>query len=106
MSNHDTPFGSVQIREHGVTIEASHGQLYDWAHRPGHAWPCSYLEEVDSVRAGFDANGLVGYLQQPDPGESGYHVPSDEFNAWSSDVLRDVLPEDHPVYFVAVGQFE
>jgi hypothetical protein len=38
-------------------------------------------------------------------GGYGDELPADELSAWASDVLRDVLPKDHPAYFVAVGQF-
>ena len=32
-------------------------------------------------------------------------TPVDEFNAVIADSLRGKLPEDHPCYFVVVGQF-
>lgn len=93
-------FGNVSIRPQGVTITANGSELRAWASRPGHAWPCSELAEVSEIQATFDANGLVDLI-----GDDCIDLTADEFNAWSSDVLRDVLPADHPAYFVAVGQF-
>lgn len=93
-------FGTVDVREHGVSIDATGAQLYAWAHRSGAAWPCSVLADLDEIHAHFDAHGLVD-IDHPGVED----LPADEFNAWSSDVLLDALPQDHPAYFVTVGQF-
>ncbi len=108
MSAHETPYGSVSITPNGVRIDANQSQLYDWAHRPGASWPCSTLDDLESISAAFDANGLVDLEQDPpyDYETGAGEIMGDELNAWSSDVLRDVLPKDHPAYYVTVGQFE
>lgn len=109
MSTHKTPFGTVTIAADSVAIEAHSGQLYHWSHRPDFSWPVSWLDDLDSIRVVFDSSGLLECEQDPpyDPetGE-GSDIPADEFNAWSSDCLRSILPTDHPCYFVTVGQFE
>lgn len=83
-----------------VYIYATPNALYEWANQPNNRWPCSHLADIDAeVSAQFNAGGLVDLVAFPDD------IPCDEFNAWSADVLRDVLPKDHPAYFVTVGQF-
>jgi hypothetical protein len=96
-------YGEVLIGETSVYIEASAYELRDWSTKPGSSWPCSVLgsDECDGISATFDTNGLIEISH---PGLC--DLPADEFNAWSSDVLRDILPKDHPAYFVTVGQFE
>ncbi len=96
----ETDFGTVTMLRDSCGIDATNGQLWDWARRPGDAWPCSELEDADTISAGFDTNGLVE-LDHPGIDD----VASDEFNAWSSDVLGECLPEQHPCHFVTVGQF-
>lgn len=103
LANPATEFGNVEVRPHGVTIEATGAQLYAWANRPGARWVCSHLEDLDSIRVNFDASGLVDFTASE--ASARWDLPADEFNAWSSDVLRDVLPADHPAYPVTVGQF-
>lgn len=103
-------YGRVMIQAETVTIEADSAQLYDWAHRPGHLWPCSGLARIeDTLRVEFDSNGLLdltGDGYDPENEDAGAEIMSDELSAWASDALRDVLPADHPAYAVAVGQFE
>jgi hypothetical protein len=56
------------------------------------------------LRADFDRSGsLVDFTLD---GRSGPDVPADEFNAITSDMLRDRLPKTHPAYFGCVGQFD
>lgn len=100
-------YGTVDIRPQGVTITADGHQLYQWAHRSGAEWPCSNLEDLDEIRAHFDTNGLVDLTQTPayDENTGEGEVLGEEFSAWVSDVLRDLLPTDHPCYFICVGQF-
>lgn len=95
-----TPFGTVAIGPDSVSVTASGHELYTWAHRPGHSWPCSYLMNLESIQASFNTNGLVD-LTHP----SGDDISGDEVNAWSSDAIALVLPADHACYFVTVGQF-
>jgi len=91
----------IQITDSSVKLWVSHAETYDWARRPGATWPNSYLAG-QRFFAEFDANGLVDLTVN---GKYGVDAPADEFNAITSDFLRGQLPEDHPAYFVAVGQF-
>jgi hypothetical protein len=95
-----TNYGTVSWSTDSVEIHATRTMLYDWAHRPDASWPCSSLALCDEITARFDANGLFDLL-----GDGDDEIPADEFNAWSSDLLRDTLPKDHPCYTVTVGQF-
>jgi hypothetical protein len=101
-AHHATPYGAVTIFPDSVVLEAHSGQLYAWARRPGNAWPLSELEDFEYVTAQFDSSGLVELEADRDTVD----IPGDELTAWSSDVLRSVLPADHPAHFVTVGQFE
>ena len=99
-------FGHVTITDAHVSIRATRSRLYDWAHRPGAAWPCSELARCEDIRVQFDTGGLVELVTHPaDIGEAS-DLTGDELSAWSSDVLRDVLPREHPAYEVCVGQFD
>jgi hypothetical protein len=90
-----------------VTIEATGNQLWQWSHRSGATWPCSALDDLDFIRVVFDADGLLEIEAtcggKDDDAEG---LTADELNAWSGDVLRDVLASSHPAYFVTVGQFD
>jgi hypothetical protein len=101
-THHTTPYGDVDVSPSGASIDAHAGQLFAWSHRPGAAWPCSILDDLDHIAVAFDSTGLVELVTD---GGYGDELPADELSAWASDVLRDVLPKDHPAYFVAVGQF-
>ena len=71
--------------------------------RPGSAWLCSSLCN-HRFCAGFDTNGLVDLtVDGRTPTE---HIDGNELSAICSDLLRDKLSTDHPVYFVTVGQFQ
>jgi len=101
MTTINTDYGNAEIRPRGVTITANGSELRAWAARPGAVWPCSELAEASEISAHFDAHGLVDLT-----GDDCIDLTADEFNAWSSDVLRVALPKDHPAYFVTVGQFD
>ena len=93
----------IAIGTTGVSLKVSATETYDWAHRPGAIWPVSQLSG-HRFAALFDANGLLDLTVdgRSDTGD----VPADEFNAITSDFLRDRLPVDHPAYPVTVGQFK
>lgn len=94
-------FGKVSLSEWaGVTINATHEQLVNWAYRPNAKWLCSELARLGGITAAFDPNGLVDLSDGTD------NLSGDELTAWSSDVLRDVLTPWHPAYAVTVGQFQ
>ncbi len=86
------------INAHGVTLWLSERDTYSWGRR----WPCSTLSDK-RVRASFDTNGLFDLAIN---GSTDVDVDINEFNAITSDFLRQKLPKDHACYFVCVGQFE
>lgn len=115
-------YGTVTITETGVSISADNDDLSRWANRPGHRWPCSTLEDLDAITATFDRTGLIDmdcpglfydnetgcYFERMEGDEftgQSFEIDGQEFNAWSSDVLRDTLPREHPAWEVCVGQF-
>jgi hypothetical protein len=106
MAEHRTKFGTVTINDGSVVVTATQDQLYAWSHRPGAAWPLSTLDDCDEVAAWFTDTGLVDLLTVVDGKQDEVDIAGDELNAWTSDVLRDVLPKTHPAYFVTVGQFD
>jgi len=84
-----------------ITVWLSATDTSEWARD----WPCSELAGR-RIRADFDTSGLLDFTID------GLHrtgarmwTPVDEFNAVIADSLRGKLPEDHPCYFVVVGQF-
>ena len=77
-----------------VSVEGNGAQLYDWAHRPGAAWPCSSLAHCARVILELDAdNGDIVDLTVYLPGDryaqdsDDIGIPADELRAWSDDVL-------------------
>lgn len=92
----------------GVTVEAHHSALVDWATRPGSEWPCSQLRELGHLHADFDSNGLLDLdASEWETGlNSDVDLGADEFNAFTSDAIAAVLPTDHACYLVTVGQFQ
>jgi hypothetical protein len=104
MTTIQTPYGTATIGEDSCHVDATHEQLYDWAHRPGSYWPCSELASSDGFGASFDSNGVYEYRLETIRLEE--NLSGDELSAWTSDVLKIALPADHPCYFVCVGQFE
>ena len=79
-------WGTVTVLGDEIEVRCNHWQAYEWAHRSGAGWPCSTLQSGAWAR--FDAQGdLVDVTER--------EIDGTELTAWSSDVLRDVLP-DHP----------
>lgn len=95
-----------QITETTVKLWLSATDTEDWATRPGESWPCSGLAGK-RLFAEFDRNGLVDIAVNGKAGDcTGQHSGnSAEFNAITSDHLRQFLPKEHPAYPVCVGQF-
>ena len=91
--------------DHGFTINLSARDISDWVRKPGAAWPCSTLDGK-RLYAEFDSNGLLDYsINGRYPSERD-NIDSNEFNAIIADHAKEVLPTDHPCYFVVVGQFQ
>jgi hypothetical protein len=86
------------VNKDSVMVWLSERDTYSWARR----WPCSQLSDK-RVRAVFDTNGLIELAIN---GHTNVDVDHNEFNAITSDFLRQKLPKDHACYFVCVGQFE
>jgi len=88
----------VQVSESCVVLHATGAETYDWANRPGAAWPCSTLSGR-KLFAAFDSNGLFDTDGDED-------IDGHEFSACCADLLHDSgkVSEDHPAYFVAIGQ--
>ena len=85
-----------------ITLWLSKRDTYDWARRADASWPCSTIAGKSLV-AVFGQNGLVDIAIN---GRAAGEVHGAEFNAITSDFLRAKVPEDHPLYFVTVGQFQ
>lgn len=95
----------LQDSGNAVTLWVSARDTYDWAHRIGAAWPCSTLSGKRFV-ATFDTNGLLDLTVNGRYPSESLDIDGNELSAICSDLLRDRIPKDHSVYFVAVGQFE
>ena len=85
-----------------ITLWLSKRDTYYWAHRADASWPCSTIAGKSLV-AVFDQNGLVDITIN---GRATGEVDGTEFNVITSDFLRAKVPEDHPLHFVTVGQFQ
>lgn len=84
-----------------ITVWLSATDTSEWARQ----WPCSELSGR-RIRADFDENGLLDYtIDGRSRTGARMWTPEDEFNAVIADSLNGKLPEDHPCYFVVVGQF-
>ncbi len=85
-----------------VTLWASARDTDDWARKPGAAWPCSTLSG-HRFCATFDTNGLLDLTVD---GQEAGDVDGSELSAICADLLAERIDKDHPVYFVAIGQFQ
>jgi hypothetical protein len=105
MSAFRHPGITAKVTRDQVILEADSAALSAWATRPGSAWPCSELRELDKLTAWFDSNGLADLVVRPwsDPAESD-DLPGDEFSAFCADALLAELPTNHPAFTVAVRQ--
>jgi len=92
----------VQDNGSSIALWASARDTYDWSTRPGSAWPCSTLAGRRFF-AYFDTNGLCDLTVN---GRDATDVDSHELSAICADLLGERLSKDHPVWFVAVGQFQ
>lgn len=107
-TGYECKYGVVEVGPDWVSVSAGNHELYQWSTRPGHSWPCSDLAELERIRCDFDTNGLCDMYTDPstDPDDADSHdLACNELNAWTSDVIGEALPEDHPCWFVTVGQF-
>jgi len=86
----------LKIFPSGFNLWISANETYDWAKR----WPCSQLSNR-RLFVQFDRNGLCDLALD---GRS-RDCDATELSACVADYLKGKLPESHPCYFVAVGQF-
>ena len=84
----------------GFAIWLSADDTYTWA-TDAPTWPCSQLRGK-RFSAEFDENGLLDYAVN---GRYCDDLSSDELSAIVADFASQKLPQDHPCWFVAVGQF-
>lgn len=86
-----------------LRVRLSARDTEDWATYPGRAWPCSTLRGK-RISATFDTNGLCDL--SIDGKDAPDDIDGDELSAIIADHLDGAIPVDHPIYFVAVGQFK
>ena len=82
----------IDVRRDGkgnVKVVATGDDTYDWAHKPGGAWPCSVLSGKGFC-AGFQGGDLVELTMY---GHRDVDVPIDEFNAFIEDATGSVNPQ-------------
>lgn len=85
------------------TVWLSAADTYHWAN--GYpCWPCSTLSH-SRLCATFDSNGLLD-LTIDGSHDKGADIDCNELNAIVADLVGPKLAENHPAYFVAVGQFK
>ena len=97
----------MRLKDHGdaITVWLSRVETGNWADGwyGNGSWPLSMLAG-NRLKADFDTNGLL------DLEIEGRAAPDDldgnEFNACVSYFVGQRLPQDHPCYFVVVGQFQ
>lgn len=95
----------TKVTESEIALWASQDDTYRWARRTGSAWPCSTLSGK-RLFAAFDSNGLVELaINGKDAGDD---IDGWELSCLCSDLLKKSgkVPQEHPAYFVAVGQFQ
>lgn len=83
--------------DHAFTrLWLSANDTYDWAHRPRAQWPCSTLAG-HRVYAEFQNGDLVDLrVDGRWNGRTAERIDGDEFNAMTSDFLREKCGPDHP----------
>lgn len=80
-----------QQDQHGSKLWLSASDTYSWAHKPGAAWPCSFLSGR-RLFAEFDSRGDLVDLSI-DGGRGDQDCPSHELDA----IVADYLGDEHPV---------
>lgn len=85
------------IHDNSVAVWLSASETSDWCA----AWPCSGFRGK-RLFASFSRTGLDDYTVD---GRDGVDVDGDAFSACIADHLKRKLPESHPAYGVAVGDY-
>jgi hypothetical protein len=86
----------------GFALWLSARETYAWAHRPGAAWPCSFLAGK-RLLVKVDRYGLLDL--QVDGGRGDQDCPADELNAIVVDHAGPKIHASNAAWFVAIGQF-
>lgn len=81
----------VEATEYGTNLWMSASDTYAWADGK---WPCSFLAGR-RLFAAFDTRGDLVEMEIDD-GRGDQDCPADEFNAITSDVLREKIGPEHP----------
>lgn len=96
----------MRLKDNGdsITLWASKWDTEEWATKPGAAWPCSTLRGRRFV-ASFDSNGLYDLTVNGRMPSESDDIDGNELSAICADFIDERIPQDHPVWFVTVGQF-
>lgn len=95
-----------QLSPTSFKLWLSAADTYNWAHRPGSSWPCSTLSD-NRLFVEFDSNGLCDISVNGGNSETVLqHIDGHELNAAVADHAARLLPQDHPLHFIVVGQFQ
>lgn len=79
--------------QYGTKLWISARETYAWAHKVGASWPCSQLAD-HRLFVEFDARGDL--VDMAVDGDSNFDIDSTEFNAITSDFLRQRFGSTHP----------
>lgn len=85
-----------------LTVWFSRRDIAAWLGGPARAHDRSVLEGRRVV-VSFSSHGMEGL--EVDGREPRVSIPENELSALVVDHLRDQVPQDHPVFFAAIGQF-
>lgn len=93
----------TKINPTSIRLWLSANETYQWAHKPGATWPGSQLSGR-RLFAEWDSNGLCGFAVD---GKQ-YDIDAVELSACTSDYLAKSknLSTEHPLWFIACGQFQ
>lgn len=82
----------MRIRKLGCVTQVwlSARDTYEWAHKPGASWPCSFLSDR-RLFAEFEPNGDLVDLSI-DGGNGDQDCPADELNAIIDDLVWSKKP--------------
>lgn len=99
----------MRYHDHGHSIElwlsAANTQAWALGLAGGGCWPNSELKGR-TVYANLDSSGLVELRIDGRHLGNRLHIEAAEVSACLADHLAPKLPADHPVWWVAVGQFQ
>ena len=79
----------MKIEKQGDTVKLwlTAEDTYQWARKPGAAWPCSFLSGK-TLFAEFNDGDLVNYALDGRCDRTTLDIPADEFNAITNDFIK------------------